>query len=108
MARIGRPQKPYHTSWGEIVPGLAHGKDGRWRVVSTGKYFTEHDERLAVARFRALMPSESTWVSVARSIDISDTAEDADKLADGSDLLYVEHEDDSVEVGYQLDTRVVW
>ena len=30
MARrkMGRPQKPFQTSWGEVVPGLATGKAG--------------------------------------------------------------------------------
>ena len=28
----GRKQKPYQTSWGEIVPGLNKQVDGRWRL----------------------------------------------------------------------------
>jgi hypothetical protein len=51
MPKGGRPQKPYQTSWNVPIAGLARDPDGRWRVVATGKRFTEHDERRAVARF---------------------------------------------------------
>lgn len=51
---MGRPQKPYHSSWGELIPGLYRCPDGRWRVNRTGQKFTEPDERLAVKRFRDL------------------------------------------------------
>jgi len=27
----GRKQKPYETSWREIIPGLNRQVDGRWR-----------------------------------------------------------------------------
>lgn len=54
MRRRGRPLKPYVTSWGVPVPGLAYDTDRRWRVVATGRKFTEPDERLAVIRFRQL------------------------------------------------------
>jgi len=60
MARIGRPQKPHVARDGTIVPGLYHCADGRWLVKSTGKKFTEEDERLAIARFRAMMPQPPT------------------------------------------------
>lgn len=53
VAKAGRKPKPYVTSWGEVVAGLARqGNDGRWRVVETGQRFTEPDERRAVRRFR--------------------------------------------------------
>jgi len=52
-SKVGRPQRPYETSWGEVVPGLARDTDGRWRIAATGKRFTEPDERRAVARFLA-------------------------------------------------------
>src|SRR5882672_3192170 len=48
----GRKQKPFQTSWGDIIPGLARGNDHRWRIVATGERFRESDERRAVARFR--------------------------------------------------------
>ena len=51
----GRPQKPYVTSWGATIPGLYRKSDGRWRITVAGKKsieYTEHDERLAVARFK--------------------------------------------------------
>ena len=54
MGRVGRPHKPYLTSWNEYVPDLARQKDGRWRVVSTGVRFSESDERLAVQKFKQL------------------------------------------------------
>src|SRR5438105_373042 len=50
---MARPQKPYQTSWGEIVAGLARGDDRRWRIIQTGERFREEDERKAIARFRA-------------------------------------------------------
>ena len=51
---MGRPAIPYVMKDGTIVPGLYHCPDGRWRVNATGAKFTEHDERLAVKRFREL------------------------------------------------------
>jgi len=56
MARIGRPQKPHVAQDGTIVPGLYHCPDGRWLVKSTGQKFTEAEERLAIAKFRAMQP----------------------------------------------------
>ncbi len=51
--KTGRKQKPYQTTWGEIIPGLAkQSHDGRWRIVATGFRFSETDERRAVNRFR--------------------------------------------------------
>src|SRR5690349_20064088 len=49
----GRRSKPHHTSWDNTpIPGLVHDTDGRWRIVKTGKKFTEHDERRDIERFR--------------------------------------------------------
>jgi integrase len=48
---MGRPQKPYHTSWGDLLPGLYRCPDGRWRINATGQKFTEPDERRAVQKF---------------------------------------------------------
>jgi integrase len=48
----GRPSRPYRASWGENIDGLYRKPDGRWRINATGQHFTEHDERVAVARFR--------------------------------------------------------
>jgi integrase len=53
-AKRGRKQKPYQTSWGEIIPGLARLVDGRWFVVATGARFTEPSEKTAIYRFRAM------------------------------------------------------
>ncbi len=49
---MGRKQKPYQTTWHEIIPGLSKDYDGRWRIIATGKRFVEADERLAVQKFR--------------------------------------------------------
>ncbi len=52
----GRKEKPHRLSDGTYINGLRKRKnDGRWVVVSTGKMFTEPDERKAVAHFRKLM-----------------------------------------------------
>lgn len=52
MAR-GRRQKPYTPTWGgDPIPGLYKCPDGRWRINATGQKFTEHDERLAISKFR--------------------------------------------------------
>lgn len=50
---MARPQEPYQTSWGEVIPGLYRCSDGRWWFNAMKKKFTEPDERRAVARFRA-------------------------------------------------------
>ena len=68
--KTGRKQKPYETSWGEIVPGLARQsndgrwRDGRWRVVATGLRYTEPDERLAVRLFHEKYALKSELVQV--------------------------------------------
>lgn len=53
METRGRKQKPHQASWGEHITGLYKCPDGRWRIIATGEKFTEHDERKAVAKFRA-------------------------------------------------------
>lgn len=54
--KVGRPQKPFESSTGEIVPGLARQVDGRWRIIATGQRFSEPDEDRAIARFRTSQP----------------------------------------------------
>ena len=51
---MGRPAKPYAMQDGTIVPGLYRCPDGRWRVNATAAKFTEHNERLAIKKFREL------------------------------------------------------
>jgi integrase len=51
MAKIGRKQKPYQSSTGDIIPGLIRQPDGRWRIVSTGQRFSEPDETKAIDRY---------------------------------------------------------
>ncbi|HZZ41647.1 MAG TPA: hypothetical protein VFE58_01805 [Tepidisphaeraceae bacterium] len=55
MPRTGRKQKPYETSWKEIVPGLTRCKDGRWRISLTEQRFTESDERRAVEKAKKML-----------------------------------------------------
>jgi hypothetical protein len=51
---MGRKQKPYQTSWKEVIPGLCRDTNGRWRIASTGHRFTEANERRAVEKFYSL------------------------------------------------------
>jgi integrase len=51
MGKVGRRSKPYRTSWGVEVFGLAHDTDGRWRIVATGEKWRDTDERKAVRKF---------------------------------------------------------
>ena len=48
---MGRKQKPYQTSWKDIIPGLARDTNGRWRITATGFRYSEPNERRAVERF---------------------------------------------------------
>jgi len=52
LRKKGRPQGSYRTSWGEQISGLIRLADGRWKICSTKRKFTEPDERLAVVRFK--------------------------------------------------------
>ena len=70
----GRKQKPYQTSWGEIIPGLAHDTSGRWRVTSTGFRFTEADERRAIQRFKELQPAQRLQIDVEAKPDTTSYA----------------------------------
>lgn len=55
VRKRGRRPAHYHSSWGEVVNGLSRrATDGRWRIIATGRTFTEPDERRAVERFREL------------------------------------------------------
>jgi integrase len=64
MAKVGRKPKPYVTSDGEIVAGLAREVDGRWRVVATGQRYTEADEAKAIAKFRQLTAVEQIGLPI--------------------------------------------
>ena len=69
MAKLGRKQKPYESSTGEIIPGLAHDTNGRWRIVSTGVRFSETNEAIAIARFKAMQPQpEAVRVEVEATL----------------------------------------
>lgn len=62
--KTGRKQRPYKASWGETIDGLYLRHDNRWRIVSTGKVFTEPDERKAVDRFHELSGGYGATVEV--------------------------------------------
>jgi integrase len=109
MGKMGRPQKPYQTSWGEVVPGLTKDTNGRWRIVTTGERFRELDERLAVLRFRRSLPNGTLFIPVARSEDISDNADAGDALNDQiEELHHIEHDDGSDEIGHVIDAAAGW
>jgi hypothetical protein len=53
---MARPSKPHHRSWDNTpVPGLYKCSDGRWRILATGKKFTEPDEHKAIEHFERVM-----------------------------------------------------
>jgi hypothetical protein len=52
---IGRPEKPFKTSRGEVMPGPYKCSDGRWRINATGQKFSEPDERRCI-RVATLWP----------------------------------------------------
>lgn len=63
---MGRRQKPYQTTWKEVVPGLAHDTDGKWRIVTgpnAGKKFREANEQQAVAKARQLLGTDKAGVT---------------------------------------------
>ncbi len=64
MAKRGRKPKPYVTSDGEIIAGLAREVDGRWRIVATGQRFTLPDENKAIAKFRQMTAAEKVGVPI--------------------------------------------
>jgi len=76
--------------------------------VKTGERFCEPDERLAIQRYRAACPSETTFVTIAKSIDPYEIAQAADKLGGVSDLAVIEHDDGTEEIGYDLDKQTLW
>ncbi|MGC8540750.1 MAG: tyrosine-type recombinase/integrase [Phycisphaerae bacterium] len=64
MSRAGRPPANYRTSWGEIIIGLSRGTDLRWRIIKTGQKFTEHDETLAIKKFREMTSSHKPMATL--------------------------------------------
>ncbi len=60
MAKIGRKQKPYESTNGKTIPGLAQDKDGRWRIIATGQRFTETDEQRAIAKAKKIIDAIRT------------------------------------------------
>jgi integrase len=65
---MARPQKPHHQSWdNRPVMGLAHDRDGRWRVIATGQKFSEPDERKAIARFYTMIAPAQVAIPTMRT-----------------------------------------
>ena len=69
---MGRRQKPYQTSWKEVIAGLAHDTDGKWRIVATGQKFRESDERKAVTRARGLIAAVNGTAPLLVSMEVAE------------------------------------
>ena len=67
MAKVGRKANHYETSSGDIVQGLIRQKDGRWRILATGKRFTAETEAEAVGRFYR-MAGQNPTIAIPVSI----------------------------------------
>jgi hypothetical protein len=60
----GRKLKPYQATWGQIIPGLCHDVDGRWRVAATGECFTEANEAKAIERYYSVVGRPNTPLQI--------------------------------------------
>jgi integrase len=110
MPRPGRPQKPYETTWGEIVAGLTRCADGRWRIVETEKRFTEPDERRAVARFKKwarTRAQDSVLISVS-STSFPDGMTFREAWEDSGAELIPAYGDDPARLELELPENVLW
>jgi len=109
MPRRGRPKKPYQTSWGEVVVGLTKCRDGRWRIAATEGWFTEPDERRAVAYYRRWEKSrapEQVRVSVPATAFPDKQSFDR---AWGGDVQFVPaHGDQPAGLEVELPEAVLW
>jgi integrase len=77
MAKTGRRQKPYQPKCGgTAIAGLCELSNGRWRVTlhgpHFGKRFTEHDERLAIQKFRAMTQADVPMVEMTLATSKAD------------------------------------
>ena len=110
MPRPGRPQKPYQTTWGEVIPGLTRCADGRWRIVAIEKRFTEPDERRAVARFKKWSRSQaqdSVLISVpSTSFDNRRSFNDAWENS-GAELIPA-YGDDPARLELEVPESIIW
>ena len=98
---MGRKQKPYQTSYGEIVPGMYREVDGRWKIVATKKKFTEPDERLAIQGFHRECPPQSLFVPLAHGDDGAELAELTDAMGlEGNAIAIKDLPNGNLEVGY--------
>ena len=95
---MGRKQKPYQTSWNEVIPGLSKDYDGRWRIIETGKRFSQSDERLAVQTFREWEAANAKR-KMSLQIPLSPVTP-ADPEATGWDIVGVTGDDTLKPVAY--------
>lgn len=91
MAKRGRKNKHYVTTWGETIVGLYRAPDGRWRHWVTNpdtgerkeKKFTEPDEKRAISRFRAV--DQPLTVDVPQTFRPTPLAREPVAIVDHSD-----------------------
>lgn len=103
---MGRPQKPYRTSWGELIDGLYKSPDGRWKIVATGERFTEKDECTAVTKFKQRAGDRNTIFIPARLARGKTVGwEDAGTVAN---LTPPDTEDEFARSGHLIDEREMW
>jgi hypothetical protein len=85
LRKTGRPAAVYHASWGEQIPGIMRLGDGRWRLSGPDKVtFSEDDERLAIARFKAMQNAKSVVPLPAASVPFDDLDESKMPIVDVS------------------------
>ncbi len=72
MAKLGRKAQHFTTTGGDVIPGLIHQKDGRWRILASGKRFTAGTEAEAVATFYRLAGRDTVAVPSQSMIEQDD------------------------------------
>lgn len=103
---MSRPQKPYRTSWGELIDGLYKLPDGRWRIVATGERFTERDEFTAVARFKQQASNRETVFIPARLERT--TREGWGQFDTVANVTPPDSEDEHGRSGHLIDEQMMW
>ena len=105
MSRAGRPPANYRTSWGEIIIGLSRGTDLRWRIIKTGQKFTEHDETLAIKKFKELVAGQESKATLT----IPDVG-DAMTLRPSSFGVTLDAQENAIEhtLDYRITETAVW
>ena len=105
---MGRPQKPYRTSWGELVDGLNKMPDGRWKIIATGERFTEQNEFTAVARFKQQAKNRETIFIPARLQQAGTQGWEATGPATVADVTPPDAEDELGRTGHLIDEQEMW